>query len=223
MNNTKVLILTCKKQWYNNISARYKECIDIEKWKNDYPTKADDVPVKKCDFIDGKAVLNEIDLNNFANEEGVFLIYDSIKKPEILKQLKEQCKGCDLYLLIHCNGDLQKKDFYDWNVKEFREGSHTYQLSDYYITVFDILTDKEPNKPERIIDKVFTPDLEIVLRFLYQCLVSDSESEGTELRPALLERLPDDGEAKKALDNYPKQTTLEDLRKKLLNFALTKN
>lgn len=222
MNKTKVLVLTQWNKWFNNIGERYEECVDIAKWEDDYPKKTDDVPVKKCVFIDGKAVLYEIDLNNFANEEGVFLIYDSIKKPKILKQLKEQCKGCDLYLLIHRNGGLQKKDFYDWNVKGFREGSHNYQLSDYYITVFDILTDKGPNKLERIIDKVFTPDLEIVLRFLYQCLVSDSESEGAELRTTLLERLPDDGEAKKALDNYPKQTTLEDLRNKLLKFVLTK-
>lgn len=221
MNNTKILVLTQQNKWYNNISARYDEHIDIEQWKNDYPI--DSVPVKKCDFIDGKAVLCEIDLNNFANEEGVFLVYDSITNPEVLELLKEQCKGCELYLLIHRNGNLQKNDFNDWNVKEFREGSHTYQLSDYYVTVFNILTDKEPDKLERIIDKVFAPNLEIVLRFLNHCLVPDSEREYAELKATLLERLPNDSEAKKALDNFPKQTKLEELRDQLLNFALTPN
>lgn len=217
MNNTKVLILTKRQSWVG-IRPNYGNCINQDKWYNDYPD--DDNPIKKCVFNNKKETeLLPVDLNDLANEEGVFLVYDSIKDTDYLKQLKEQCKGGDLYVLIHRNGDLQKDDFNDFGVKEFRVGSHT--SNDYHISVFDILTDKESNKLERIIDKVFTPNLEIVLRFLHHCLVPDSEREAAELRSALLERLPNDSEAKKALDHYPERTTLEELRNQLLDFALT--
>jgi hypothetical protein len=168
-----------------------------------------------------------VDINNLAKEEGVFLIYDGVepKKP-FLDDLKKQCNGDNLYVLVHTHGpDLN--DFQDWTLSGLLPGSHTGLPQDHYSPLFDILTDTEPNtnkKMERIINKVFTPNLEIVLKFLHQCLFPnpDNKSVVSELKSTLLERLPGNSEAKRALRNYTTSTGtgLENLRDKLLDFAL---
>lgn len=220
MSKTTVLILTNYEKW-GGIRSRFNT-IDQDAWSQYYP---DDLkPVSKCDYINGETILRWVDLDNPDNTEGVFLIYDSMDINK-LEQLKEFCQGNDIYVLIHRHGDIQQENFNGWNVKEFRDGSHSFQTSDNLISVFDILTDTEPNKMERIINKVFTPDLEIVLKFLHQCLFPTSKGSTTkrsELQSALRERLPDNSDAKKALRDYTTNTgeKFEELRDKLLEFAL---
>lgn len=151
MSKIKVLILTKKDKWVG-IRPKYGNCINQKKWLSNYPD--DNHPVIKCVFNNGKeSELLSIDLNNFADETGVFLVYDSIKDKDYLNRFKEQCKGSDLYVLIHRTGVLKNDDFNDLDVREFRVGSHVTNSD--YMSIFDILTDKEPNKMGRIIEKVF--------------------------------------------------------------------
>ena len=151
MSKTKVLILTKRDGWVG-ICPKYGNCINPKKWFDNYPD--DNHPVIKCVFNNGnESELLSIDLNNFADETGVFLVYDSIKDINYLNRFKEQCKGSDLYVLIHYTGILTKFDFNDLDVRKFRVGSHV--TNSYYMSIFDILTDKESNKMGRIIEKVF--------------------------------------------------------------------
>ena len=198
-----------------------------KEWNKSYPKLAGPWIVR-FESKDNQVRLIPVELSKqrITEEEGIFLVYDELYKvnQDEFGLLKDQCSGDTLYILAHKNGVYPTEKFAGWGCKGYKEESHLPDSENSYSKFFDILTDSEDLKMERIINKVFTPNLEIVLRFLHQCLFpnSDIDSGVSELKPALLEKLPDNSDAKKALRNYTTNTgeKFEELRDKLLEFAL---
>ena len=221
MDKTKVLVFTQKGKWINLVELDKRMKDKKEKWIKKYPNK--DKLIAKFGFSnDIGAYLDEIDLNCISNEEGVFLVYDNIDNKSF-ETLRKQCNGDKVYVLTHTTGTCQRSSFNDWNMNPFvLSGSHTNEKTDFYNPFFDILTDKDGDKMERILNTIFMPqsNLETVLRFLHLCLDPNQGAEFTKLKSDILEKLPDKSEAKKALTSYPKKTSLEKLRDLLIDFAL---
>ena len=199
--------------------------MEIEDWDDKYPNENN--PIVKFGFpnTSGNAYLNPVDLNGISNEEGIFLVYDNIDNDRF-ETLKEQCNGDKVFVLTHTTGNCQQNHFNDWNMNPVvLSGSHTNDKADFYNPLFNILTDKDGDKMERILNTIFLPqdNLDVVLRFLHLCLVPNPGNEFTELKSFILDKLPDNSEAKEALTSYPKQSSLEELRDLLLDFALNQN
>lgn len=224
MNKTKVLVFTQTGKWINLVELAKKMKEKRETWIDKYPNK--DKPISKFGFSnDTGAYLDEIDINGISNEEGIFLVYDNIDNDRF-ETLKEQCDGDKVFVLTHTTGTCQRSSFNDWSMNPFvLSGSHTNEKTDFYNPLFDILTDQDGDKMERILNTIFMPqsNLETVLRFLHLCLDPNLGAEFTKLKSDILEKLPDKSEAKEALTSYPKQTSLEELRDLLLDFALNQN
>ena len=222
MNKTKVLVLTQKGKWTNNIDDSITQRVEESDWDEKYPDSTS--PIAKCGFLD-KAFLDPVDLNRLSDEEGVFLVYDSIDMDRF-EELKQQCEGDEVFVLAHTSGTCLPNSFNNWHEKTFvLSGSHTNSEEGRYYPLFDILTDSEGDKLPRIINTIFKPQglLDLVLQYLHQCLFAPkSKDELNKLKSALLEKLPDNSDAKKALRNYTTNTStgLENLRDKLLDFAL---
>lgn len=223
MDKTKVLVFTQLEKW-NNLDDIILTRVELADWDDKYPNEFTTI-VKFGFSKDTGAYLDKIDLNCISNEEGVFLVYDEIGE-DSFKILKEQCNDDKIFVLTHTTGTCQQNSFNDWSMNPFvLSGSHTNDKADFYNPLFDILTDKDGDKMERILNTIFMPqsNLETVLRFLHLCLDPNQGAEFTKLKSDILEKLPDKSEAKKALTSYPKKTSLEELRDQLLDFALNQN
>ena len=229
MNKTKVLVFTCSEK-KDGLSERALDTVLTDVWEQAYPCKSS--PIVKCEFSNSGTALLNVDINNLAKEEGVFLIYDGVepKKP-FLDELKKQCEGDDLYVLVHTHGpDLD--DFRDWTLSGLLPGSHTGLPEDHYSPLFEILTDDQPDKPNRIINTIFKPynKLETILQFLHGCLVPNNQ-DGSFV--SAYKKLRGDNNIKSIVEDfyeniYPNQTNnyiegLAKLRNTLLKFALTQN
>ena len=175
MNKTKVLVFTQKGKW-NNIDDKILNRVTLADWDEKYPNE--DNPIVKCGFS-GAAFLIPVALDKFSDEEGVFLVYDSINSQDF-HTLEQQCSGDMVYVLTHSTGTCQQSKFINWQPKPFvLSGKHTNSDKDYYYPLFDILTDNADNKPNRIIDTIFKPHdvLENVLQFLHGCLVPNNSDD----------------------------------------------
>ena len=134
----------------------------------------------------------------------------------------------NLYVLAHKNGNYQKSKFNGWDCQNVKEGSHML-TDDYYPDVFRILTDGNANKMDYIIKKVFKPSLELVLRYLHNCLVPAYQPELRNNQAQLiLQDLPANSTAKSTLDIFvktqqPSYEQLTALRDQLLDYALAQN
>ena len=226
MNNTKVLIFTNATRW-ETLSFALK--LDLElvdpNWKSNYPNTSTDV--SEFEFTNNMATLNQVDLTEITDKEGIFLVYDQLNQTKF-NLLKSSCSNDILYVLAHKNGSYHKSNFAAWNCQNVKEGSHMLS-DDYYPVIFRVLTDENANKMDCIIKKVFKPSLELVLRYLHNCLVPTYNPQLRDTQAQLiLQDLPANGTARSALDNYvktqqPSNEQLKTLRDELLDYALAQN
>lgn len=132
-------------------------------------------PIWYVDYQNGDVLLKEVaDLS----EEGVYLMYDTIELQQ-LKPLLDNCQNDNLYVLIHSKG-RKKADFEPWKETcciEIKEGLHVFSSAKFYTPLFDIVTDTDDNKLERIIKRIFMPLKEAALELLSECLVPQNNLE----------------------------------------------
>lgn len=210
----KVLIFTCIDRW-DDISEMIQE--RVPSWEENYPTSGCPIAMCDCSQSGSAASLNPIG-NIIA--KGVYLLYDDIPTND-LDALFQSCQTDKKYILIHTNGNSAGYDFGQWNDCVVRHGMHENFPTERYYRVFDILTDNEDNKPQRIIDNVFAPLNEEVLQFLNGCLVPQNQT--TEFLGAwhkLQAALANDMALRKDLDNfmikYNSSKSLNDYQKELV-------
>lgn len=171
MNKTKVLVFTKIGGW-DNMFLTIRKRVNKKEWAASYPSQ--NSGIVRFESIDNKAKLVPVDLNqqSIIGEDGIFLVYDELYevKPTEFESLKEQCSGDTIYILAHKNGKYPTEKFANWGCKGYKEESHLPDPGNSYSKFFDILTDSEGKKRNRIINQVFQPVLELVLRFLHGCL-----------------------------------------------------
>lgn len=123
-------------------------------------------------------IRDRVEWNPYPNENypvmectpGVYLVYDSIDDTG-LKHLFEDCSNDYYYILIHTRG-RQQEDFILWQDRCFiMRGKHDNNVKYYYNPVFDIITDVEGNKIERIVNTIFMPFEQAFSDLLHECLV----------------------------------------------------
>lgn len=228
MNKTKVLIFTNASRWE---SLSFALDLDLNlvdpNWRSNYPNPGTDV--SEFEFTNNVSKLNRVDItqNPITDKDGIFLVYDQLDQT-VFDQLKSQCLNGNLYVLAHKSGKYDKSDFNAWNCQNVKEGSHML-TDDYYPDIFRIITDGNANKMDRIIRTVFKPSLELVLRYLHNCLVPTYDPQLRNNQSQLiLQDLPANSTAKSALDNYvktqqPSYEQLTALRDELLKYALEQN
>lgn len=230
MNKTKVFVFTQKGKW-NNIDDEILKRVNPADWDDKYPNE--DNPVVKCVFSD-KAYLEPVALDKLSEEEGVFLVYDSINSQDF-QTLEQQCRGDKVYVLTHSTGNCKQSAFINWQPKPVvLSGMHTNSSEDHYYPLFDILTDNEGNKPNRIIDTVFKPynKLDTILQFLHGCLVPNNDDDSF---VSAYKKLRGDNDIKSVVEDfyvniYSKQQksdsdyqkALSRFRDRLLDYALGK-
>lgn len=235
MNKTKVLVFTCPKSKVG-LSEKALDAVLSDVWENNYPNESN--PIVKCNLSSSTTSLTPVTMDHLADEEGVFLIFDHSEqwenqpdiKAKFLNKLKEQCKGDDLYVLVHTHGP-EINDFQGWTLSGRLSGSHTGTPKDHYSPLFEILTDDQPCKLYRIISTIFKPynKLETVLQFLHGCMVPKNDDASF---VAAYNKLL--GEKEEIIDTvkdyyvnqYPNLLNvkgLAEVREILLRFALTKN
>jgi hypothetical protein len=230
MSKTKVLVFTCYDKWSVNLPNSVK----IPEWADSYPDDSRH-PIKECVFNPESPTpntLEDIDVDCLGDKTGVFLVFDDINpKGDVFKKLK-QCDGQDLFILAHTSGKCKTECFVGWEAFVL-EGSHQPDAKFHYTPLFEILTDNEGNKLNRIIDKVFKPynKLEIVLQFLHGCMTPNNDDDTFKsARDRLLaeksiendvRRFYEDNYAKQQKSDSDYQEALSRLRDTLLNYALT--
>lgn len=221
MNKTKVLVFTNLDKW-DNMAQEVKDRINAtEEWENNYP-KENNPSMSKVDLTDGQARLYAIDdlmAQPITDEEGIFLVYDKLSQ-NTFDLLKQQCSSDTLYILAHRNGDYPKQKFGDWKYECIKEDSHIPDASNCYHMFFDILTDSEGKKMNRIIKQVFRPLLDAALGLLHQCLADSNFDPSTY---PLAKSFPKNSSPEKALITYNSDKNLEALRNELLKYALEQN
>lgn len=172
------------------------------------------------------------------HKSGLYLVYDYAYEDteEGARKLKEQIENVqgEIFVLTHNKGITREHEifsgkgnlnlFYSW---------HENLSNSLYFNLFKILCDDKQNKVERILLSVFNQSLELVLQILHTCLVLSLKQEENkdvrseektyeELKGKLLGVLPD--KVRQKLECFPDEnTSLEELRDVLLEFALTQN
>lgn len=210
----KVLVFTNEEKWEN-----LQDVPDRVNWNN-FPEE--NQPVMECVVKSN----NEVELCPVTElaHAAIYLVYDDINM-EQLKPLLNNCSQDKLYVLIHNHG-RQMEDFGPWLqhcLIKIKRGKHENFTKDRYLPAFEIITDTEGNKLERIIDKVFTPQKEAVLELMNECLVPQKKLESIHAYQMLckdgfasvLEEFRKKYETCRSYDEYKQD--LVDLRKKLDN------
>lgn len=226
MYKTKVLVFTKIDGW-DNILPTIKIRVNKTKWEDSYPSQVHPIIVK-FGTTNNQVQLNPVNLSQqpITEEEGVFLVYDELYdvNPTEFGLLKEQCAGDTLYILAHKNGVYPTEKFANWECKSYKEESHLPDSSNSYSKFFDVLTDSDDDKMNRIINLVFRPVLDAALGLLHQCLANPSFDPSTS---PLANTFPNNSAAGKALITYSKSgrdlRDLVDLRDELLKYALAQN
>ena len=157
----KVLVFTREEKW-ENLRDDIQERVS---WKVFPGVKQ---PVMEC-VVDSN---NEVELCAVTElvHAGIYLVYDSINMQQ-LKPLLDNCPQDNLFILIHNHG-CKMEDFSPWQQQcLIKKGKHENFDSDLYLPAFDIITDADGNKLERIIKRIFTPVNEAALELLNECLV----------------------------------------------------
>ena len=132
----KVLVFTNKNSW-RGISDKIRDRVE---W-NSYPNGNN--PIMEC-------------------SSGVYLVYDSIDDIH-LNQFFNVCSNDYFYILIHTSG-RKKEDFAPWKDRCYiLKGKHENSLNCLYNPIFDIITDKEGDKQNRIIMSFFVKNAILVL------------------------------------------------------------
>lgn len=167
----KVLVFTNRDTWKRNINSNPD--LRTTNWNNNYPDPTH--CIKECDFSKSETDLEDVipdDANNYANKDGIYLIFDSIDDNNF-NQLKKMCANNELYVLTHSSGrTVTQDDFSAATTALILPGTHNNEPEDHYYPIFKILKDTEGDKLNRIINEVFKTQLELetVLLFLHGCL-----------------------------------------------------
>ena len=165
----KVFIFTCIDRWVG-ISKKIRTRVPL--WTENYPKTGCFISLCDCSNPGSEASLVPIE---DIGAEGVYLLYDDMPTND-LDVLFRSCQNDKKYILIHTNGKSSTYDFGQWNNCVVRHGMHENYPTEKYYCVFDILTDNEDNKLQRIIDKVFAPLTDKVLQFLHGCLIPQNQN-----------------------------------------------
>lgn len=229
MNKTKVLVFTNVKRWDSFSRVLRLTLVGVDpNWKSNYPGE-NNVEISKFEFINNKAQLTAVDFvnNPITDEEGIFLVYDQLNQSKF-NMLKTQCNNVNLFVMAHTNGSYPQSAFTNWNCQSVKEGSHVLDDA-HYPYIYRILTDANGDKMNRIIKKVFKPSLEIVLRYLHNCLTPPSDvTVMTNQYTIILNNLPINSNVRATMQNcVPSQqlsyAQISTLRDQLLDYALAQN
>lgn len=186
-----------------------------EEWNNSYPKPAR--PIVRFESINNQVRLIPVILSQqpITEEEGAFLVYDELYKEnqKEFELLQKQCSGDTLYILAHKNGVYPTEKFANWGCKGYKEESHMPDSSNAYSKFFDILTDSDDDKMNRIINQVFRPLLDAALGLLHLCMADSNFDPNTS---DLAKSFPKNSAAEKALNTYKSERDLEVLRNQLL-------
>ena len=106
------------------------------------------------------------------DNEGVYLVYDEIDDNS-LKFILNQCSNDELFVLYHKGDELRNRISKFGVYCKMVRGYH--DSASCYYDVFDILTDDNPNKTERIIHLVFLP--KIKEDFLLGCMTPNNNED----------------------------------------------
>lgn len=214
MNNTKILVFTRFEQWNNFdiLPGRVEEA----NWDDNYPDKDNNILIVKCVFLEDskKVFLVPIDLNKFSNEEGVFLVYDSMDQNSF-KTLEKQCEGDVVYVLTHSSGIWKQNGFSNWKVCPL-SGTHNNRNEDVYYPLFDILTDDKGDKMNRIVNTIFKPRIlkDTFYHFMLGCGVpKNQDPQLQQAYQSLLEIDELKDEVEKFYDHYKDCDREEDYKK----------
>ena len=156
----KVLVFTNEEKW-ENLQDDIQERVS---WKIFPGVKQ---PVMECVLNSN----NEVELCAVTElvHAGIYLVYDSINMQQ-LKPLLDNCPQDNLYILIHNHG-CKMEDFCPWEQQcLIKKGKHENYNSELYLPAFDIITDNDGHKLERIIKRIFMPIKEAALELLSECL-----------------------------------------------------
>ena len=161
----KVLVFTNYESWYRGL-PKITERVD---WYDSYPELIN--PLVKCVTEQGtETILQPVD--NLSSS-GVYLVFDQIDR-SILATLLDDCKQNNdrLFILLHSRGFYtQPHDFETWKeICSFAKGIHESGIKHKYELVFDILTDKEGDQLNRIINSIFMPLNNAIHCFLEECM-----------------------------------------------------
>lgn len=167
----KVVLLTNFDSWYMGIPSEIKERVD---WNEEsYPNE--DNPLAKCVIDkDERIILQPVaDLS----AEGCYLVFDEIS-PSSLKALfnDSEKKKDQTFVLFHSHGCYNKQNkFNRWKHIFPYGGMHMDEWGNFYKPVFDILTDLEGDKLNRIVNSIFMPL--VIHDFTDKCLVPNKRIE----------------------------------------------
>lgn len=156
----KVLVFTNEEKW-ENLQDDIQERVS---WKIFPGVKQ---PVMEC-VVNSN---NEVELCAVTElaHDGIYLVYDSINMQQ-LKSLLDNCPDDNIYILIHNHG-RKMEDFSLWKQQcMIKMGKHENHPQNLYLPAFDIITDNDGHKLERIIKRIFMPIKEAALELLSECL-----------------------------------------------------
>ena len=159
----KVLLLTNFGSWYNVIPSSIQNKVDWN--EKSYPNKYN--PIVKCVTNHGcSTMLIPVDS---LSSEGIYLVFDDISHTKLDALLDECEQKHDLvFVLFHSSGYYKHQGaFSSWKHLFPIKGMH--EEGDLYEIVFNILTDSENDKLNRIINSVFMPLDNAINNFLDEC------------------------------------------------------
>lgn len=167
----KVVLLTNFYSWYLGMPSKIRKRVN---WNEDsYPNV--DNPITKCVTDKDDRIILQPVANLSA--EGCYLVFDEISKAS-LQVLFDDCekKKEQTFVLFHSQGfhNTQNK-FNRWNYLFPYGGMHEEGWGNSYEPVFDILTDSEGDKLNRIVNSVFMPL--VIHDFTEKCLVPNKRIE----------------------------------------------
>lgn len=163
----KVLVFTSEEKW-ENLQDDIQERVNWDIFPNEKQ------PITEC-VVNSN---NEVELSPVKElaHAGIYLVYDIVNMQQ-LKPLLDNCADDNIYILIHNHG-RKMEDFSPWQQQcMIKTGKHENYDKDLYLPTFDIITDANGNKLERIIKKIFQPIKEAALDLLSECLVPKSNLE----------------------------------------------
>lgn len=157
----KVLVFTSEEKW-GNLQDNIQERVSWDIYPNEKQ------PITECVVNSNKKV--ELCPVKELAHAGIYLVYDSINMLQ-LKPLLDNCPNDNIYILIH-NLGRKEEDFAPWKDHCYiLKGKHENYAEELYLPVFEIITDDEGDKLQRIVKSIFMPIEEAVTELLHECHV----------------------------------------------------
>lgn len=178
----KVLVFTNAYRW-NELSSCF-EGIDEFLWDKPFQD-IENSKLFKCGVNENNTAILQTTNDYLIPDEGVYLVYDSIDN-DLLGNIISQCKDDNLFILVHTRG-ISKEQIDSFGVNCIKQqGMH--DSTSYYYDVFEILTDKKPDKTSRIIKVVFMDTVK--KNFLSGCSIPHNNNDQFRLAYNILRKQP---------------------------------